>query len=142
MGYRNEAGFAVTKLKTALSSEVAADCLRHMSPESIETEIYVPDLFPVPLNHANFEDNFKENIEDIVDRLPLDRICKGGVVESGSIEIQNPQFEPMPNAITWTMVIEFLEYDERHWSDGKRRVLLPCFYNLASGWLFVKCREA
>ena len=115
-----------------------------MSPESIETQIYAPELFPLALNHANFEKSFRENVEGMFARLRLDTCCKGGVVERDTIEIKKLEIteEPAPDSIDGIMVIEFWEYDQSHFSDGNRRAQITFSYHLESEYLTFKCREA
>lgn len=93
-----------------------------MDFEDIQHAIHAPNLISSPRNIEHFEALLPDELEQIASRLPLYVCCKAGSCETGSLTVEDVQISDLtPDFIRGSAIVEFMEYDPSHFTDGWRR---------------------
>jgi len=114
-----------------------------MDPEDIEHEIHAPELGSLPLNHADFEENLRENIEQLAPELHLYQCCKAGGVEYDTVAVEQLELDDVrPESIRGFTILSFEENDETHYTDGTRHAHITFSFDIKTSQLSFRCRTA
>ena len=113
-----------------------------MDTEEIEHYISAPFLFSSPFNSSTFENDLRENFEQLAPDLRLENCCKSGIPETGSATVENLYVEGKSDSVDGYAIIEFKEYDEYHFTDGTRRARIDFCFCFESKVLYFRCGEA
>ena len=113
-----------------------------MDFEDIQHAIHAPSLISSPRNIEHFEACLHDELEPIASKLPLYVCCKAGSCETGSLTVEEVQIsDSTPDFTKGSAIVEFMEYDSSHFTDGWRRAQLSFEFEWETATLTVRCRD-
>ena len=114
-----------------------------MDFEDIQHAIQAPNLISSPRNIEHFEARLHDELEQIASQLPVYGCCKAGSCETGSFTVEAVQIsDSTHDFIRGSAIVEFMEYDPSHFTDGWRRAQLSFEFEWETATLTVRCRDA